>query len=78
MIPDKLIDDLERIGVYVIDVFDDYVEVSAENTDHLSYYGVPDLSYDPYISRTLQRVIDDYDCYLEWYNAGIAHIALDY
>ncbi|MAN62538.1 MAG: hypothetical protein CMI60_11405 [Parvibaculum sp.] len=76
MIPDKLIDDLERIGVYVIDVFDDYVEVSAESNEHLEYY--PPFQNDPYVSRELQDLMDDYDCYLEWYNAGIAHITLDY
>lgn len=76
MIHDTLIRDLERIGVKVIDVRDDYVEVSAESEDNLEYY--PPFQDDPYVSRDLQDVMDEHGYYLEWYNAGIAHITLDY
>lgn len=76
---DKLIRDLERIGLEVLDAGSDEVMVSAENTDHLSYYGVPDMPpYDPYVSRDLRDVMDDYDAYLEWEHAGIAFIVLEY
>lgn len=76
MIPDELVEDLERLGVDVIEVFEDYVEVSAESGEHLDYY--PPFQDDPYISKELMDLMDDYQCYLEWYNAGIAHIQLDY
>ena len=76
MIHDDLIKDLERIGVKVLDVTDDYVEVSAESGDHLEYY--PPFQDDPYVSRELQDVMDVNGYYLEWYNAGVAHITLDY
>lgn len=76
MIHDNLIKDLERIGVKVFDVTEDYVEVSAESSQHLEYY--PPFQPDPYVSRELQDVMDENGYYLEWYNAGIAHITLDY
>lgn len=76
MIHRDLIKDLERIGVKVLDVTEDYVVVSAENTYDLEYY--PPFQPDPYVSQELQDVMDENGYYLEWYNAGIAHINLDY
>ncbi|QDP66691.1 MAG: hypothetical protein Unbinned1446contig1005_12 [Prokaryotic dsDNA virus sp.] len=73
---DKLIRDLERIGVEVLDAGSDEVMVSAESSDNLEYY--PPFQDDPYVSRDLQDVMDDYDAYLEWENAGIAFIVLPY
>ena len=71
-----LIKDLKRIGVEVLEVLEDSVVVSAEGSEHLEYY--PPFQFDPWVSRELQKVMDVNGYDLEWYNAGIAHITLDY